>query len=94
MDPASATVAELLKLGVPGVVIIGMAVALSVLWKTNVALTNQLAALQEARLADVRKCTEALLTAAQAMEKQSDTMSGIQTTLTNLMAEWASRRRS
>ena len=85
MDPATSAAAKFLELGVPGAVIIFLGLAVIALWRANQKL-------QEERLADVRKCTEALLSASQAMEKQSDALTLLQQSLNQLVTEFQARR--
>jgi hypothetical protein len=91
MDPATS---ELLKLGLPGVVILGLAAAVIVLWrKVNDERTNN-AALQESRLTDTRKGTEALVNASIAMSTMREAVQQLDESLRTMMAESQARTRS
>lgn len=86
MDPtttqaATGSLTELLRYGIAGVFIIVLIVACIVLWRNNVALTNQIAKLQEDRIADVRLCTSALVNAAGAMTSSAEGMKSVNATL-------------
>ncbi len=87
------SITELLKFGIAGVFIIVLLFACWTLWRTNVGLTNQIAKLQEDRIADVRLCTSALVNAAGAMTASAESAKGIQATLTNLVTELQRRGR-
>lgn len=97
MDPttqaATGSVTELLRYGIGGVFILALIVACVVLWRTNVALTNQIAKLQEDRIADVRLCTSALVNAAGSMTASADAVKGVQAAITSLVAELQRRGR-
>lgn len=85
MDPSTqatvGSITELLKFGIAGVFIIVLLIMVYTLWKTNVALTNQIAKLQEDRIADVRLCTSALVNAAGAMTSSAESLKAVQQTL-------------
>lgn len=94
MDGAvTGSVNELLRNGIAGVFILALGIAVVILWRANVALTNQIAKLQEERLADVRQCTTALTNATAAMTKSADAMQGVQTAFSSLVTELQARRR-
>ena len=85
MDPGTTatvgSITELLKFGIAGVFIIVLLVMVYALWKTNLGLTNQIAKLQEDRIADVRLCTSALVNAAGSMTTSTEAVKGLQSTL-------------
>jgi hypothetical protein len=88
----AASIAELVKMGLAGIVIIGLCITVYTLWKTNLALTNQIAKLQEDRIADVRLCTSALVNAAGSMTASADATKAVQAAITNLVNELQLRR--
>lgn len=92
MDPATSAAQEFLKLGVPGAVIIFLGLAIIILWRKLNEKDNVIAALQESRLADVRKSTEALVNAAASMTGMRDTVSQLDESLRTLVAEYQARR--
>lgn len=95
MDPATVTtigsVTELLRYGIAGVFIIVLLFACWTLWRNNVALTNQIAKLQEDRIADVRLCTNALVNAAGSMTANAEGLKSVNTTLQNEFQRRGSR---
>lgn len=97
MDPATAgtvgSITELLRYGIAGVFIIVLIVACITLWRNNVALTNQIAKLQEDRIADVRLCTSALVNAAGSMTASAEAVKGVQAAIQNLVTELQRRGR-
>lgn len=84
-DPATnaavGSVTELLRWGIGGVFIIVSLFANWTLWRNNVSLTNQIAKLQEDRIADVRLCTNALVNAAGSMTANAEGLKSVNTTL-------------
>lgn len=94
MDAATT---ELLKLGLPGIVIFGLAWAVVSLYRgrtaDTVTYTNTVAALQEARLADVRKQTEAFVNAATSMNNMRDMIEQLDGSLRTMIAEFQARQR-
>jgi nitrous oxidase accessory protein NosD len=93
VDPATSAAQELLKLGVPGAVIIFLGLTVYALWRKLGEKDATISALQEARLADVRKCTEALTNASVAMSSAAETNAELQETLRLIAAEYQARRR-
>lgn len=94
MDPnaAASSTAELLKLGLAGVVILGLTIAIGVMWRKLSAKDDTIAALQEARLADTRKQTEAFVNATTAMNTMKDVVEQLDTSLRTMIAEFQARR--
>jgi len=88
-----AVAAELLRLGLPGIVILGLAWA----WRNERLerreATNTIASLQESRLADVRKQTEAFVNAATSMNSMRDTIEQLDGSLRTMIAEFQARQR-
>jgi hypothetical protein len=97
MDPATAatvgSITELLRYGIAGVFIIVLLFACWTLWRTNIALTNQIAKIQEERISDVRKQTEAFVTNAASLDKSTTQLANVQNAFTSLVTELQSRRR-
>lgn len=84
-DPATnaavGSVTELLRWGIGGVFIIVSLFANWTLWRANVGLTNQIAKLQEDRIADVRLCTSALVNTAGAVTANAEGLKSVNATL-------------
>lgn len=91
MDAAlAASIAELVKMGLAGVVIIGLAIAVYTLYKAN-------AKLQDDRFTAVmtimQSTTTALVKASESMDNSAEAIKGMQTVLMGLVAELQARRR-
>jgi len=87
---------ELLKLGLPGIVILGLAWAVVSLYRARnadmITFANTLAALQEARLAETKKQTEAFVNASTSMNSMRDTIEQLDGSLRTMIAEFQARR--
>lgn len=100
MDPAVSATNELLKLGVPGAVIIFLGLAVWQLWKKlndeRKECAATIAALQESRLQNVQqntqKCTEALVNVTTAMNNHLESNAQTQDTLRMIANEYQQRR--
>ena len=98
MEPSTAASAtnELLKLGLAGVVILGLVAVCVVLWRSGVAERKESAAtikeLQESRLADTRKQTEAFVNATVAMNTMKEVVEQLDGSLRTMIAESQARR--
>lgn len=92
MDPATSATIELLKLGLPGVVILGLAATAIVLWRKINEERKTNAELQEARLADTRKGTEALILASAGMASMREAVQQLDESLRTMIAEYQARR--
>jgi hypothetical protein len=78
MDSAGIAAAnELLRLGGAGAIIIFLGLTVIILWRKLEAKDAIISALNESRLSDVRKCTEALITMTKALDAQADALSDL-----------------
>jgi uncharacterized membrane protein (DUF2068 family) len=88
---------ELLKLGLPGIVILGLAWAVVSLYRArtadSIACANTIAALQESRLQETKKTTEAFINATTALNNQAEIISRLDESLRGVLAEWQARGR-
>lgn len=98
MDPVAVSAARdsteiILQYGIGGVFLLTSMAVNVLLWRTNVGLTNQLAKLQEARLADVKEVTTTLVKASESIQGNTEGLKGVQTALTNFTTVLEPRRR-
>ena|SRR5580765_5593135 len=99
-----AVAGKLLEHGIPGIFILVLLYECWTLWRANIALTNQIARLQEAfaaqlakvqeeRIADVKSQTTAFVNNTNALERSTTTLAQLQTSFTSVVAELQARRR-
>jgi hypothetical protein len=84
---------ELLKQGVLGIIVLLEFYAIVILWKKLGERDAAISTLQEARLADVRKCTEALVECSTAMNNAAETNGELQESLRSILSEYQLRAR-